>query len=403
MSQNIEGGWPGIGQLIAQNLNVPGGPTTNANGQPLATYGDPFAAGGSGSIPAPTPFNPNGTLWHYDPHIKNPYAYQFNFGLQHQLNSTTTITGSYVGALTHRADVGGMYNTALTPGPAGSNPQARALYPYMIATFYDRSVGFGDYHAFQLSVDKRFSSGLAYQVAYTYSKALTENDGWFGAEGKNVADPYNPRGSLSPAGYDMPHLLTVNANYELPVGQGKRFSSGSHAVDYIIGNWQVNGILAVRSGQRYSVIDGSGDPAHTGNAAWAGYEQANLVGDPNTGACPPPPGSPVNTPPIPVHTQGCWFNTTAFQAPDSTYGNIRPNAFQAQHYWNVDFSIFRNFPLFAEQRKLQFRAEAFNLFNTVVFGAPNGDVSNPSNFGSVTSRANGNAARVLQFGLRFIF
>jgi len=394
MSQNIEGAWPGIGQLIASNLNVPGGPTTDANGKPLATYAAPFAAGGSGNIPAPTPFNPNGTGWMYDPHIKNPYAYQFNFGVQHQLNSTTTITGSYVGALTHRADVGGMYNTALTPGAPGSNPLARSLYPYMITQFYDRSVGFADYHAFQLSINKRFSGGLAYQVAYTYSKALDESDGWFGAEGKVVADPYNPRGSLSPAGYDMPHLLTVNANYELPVGQGKPFSSGSHAVDYIIGNWQVNGILAVRSGQRYSVIDGSGDPANTGNAAWAGYEQANLVGDPNSGSC---------SNGAPVHTQRCWFNSTAFQAPVNAYGNIRPDAFQAQKYWNVDFSVFRDFPLISEQQKLQFRAEAFNLFNTVVFGSPNADVSNPSNFGSVTQRANGNAARVLQFGLRFIF
>ena len=48
--------------------------------------------------------------WHYDPHIRNAYAYQFNFGIQHQINSTTTITGSYVSALTHRANIGGMYN-----------------------------------------------------------------------------------------------------------------------------------------------------------------------------------------------------------------------------------------------------------------------------------------------------
>jgi hypothetical protein len=394
MSQNIEGDWPGIGQLIANHLNVPGGSTTTANGTPTATYGDPFSAGGvSAGLPAPTPFFAAGVNWHYDPHIKNAYAYQFNFGIQHQINSTTTITGSYVSALTHRANVGGMYNTALQPSNL-PNPQSRSLFPYMIPTFYDRSVGFADYHAFQLSLDKRFSGGLAYQVAYTFSKALTENDGWFGAEGKNVADPYNPRASLSPAGYDLPHLLTVNANYELPIGQGKRFSSGSHAVDYIVGNWQLNGIMAVRSGQRYSVTDGNGDPANTGNVAWAGYEQANLVGDPNSGSC---PGGAA------VHTQSCWINTSAFQAPQFTFGNIRPDAFQAQRYWNVDFSVFRDFPILGEDRKLEFRAEAFNLFNTVIFGSPNSDVSNSGNFGKVTQRANGNSPRVLQFGLRFIF
>jgi hypothetical protein len=401
MSQNIEGDWPGIGQLIANNLNVPGSSTTTPQGRPTATYGDPFSAGGvSAGLPAPTPFFSGGVNWHYDPHIKNAYAYQFNFGIQHQINSTTTVTGSYVSALTHRANIGGMYNTALKPSTL-PNPQSRSLFPYMISTFYDRSVGFADYHAFQLSVDKRFSGGLAYQVAYTFSKALDENDGWFGAEGKNVADPYNPRASLSPAGFDLPHLLTVNANYELPIGQGKRFSSGSHAVDYIIGNWQVNGILAVRSGQRYSVTYNDGDRAGTGNVGWAGYEQANLVGDPNSGACPSPNPS---LPPSPVHTQGCWFNTSALAAPASgTFGNLRPDAFQAQRYWNVDFSVFRGFPVWAEGRKLEFRAEAFNLFNTVIFGSPNGDISTPSNFGSVTSRANANNARVLQFGLRFIF
>jgi hypothetical protein len=398
MSQNIEGDWPGIGQLIANNLNVPGGPTA-PSGTPTATYGDPFSAGGvSAGLPAPTPFFSGGVNWHYDPHIRNAYAYQFNFGLQHQINSTTTITGSYVSALTHRANIGGLFNTALKPSKL-PNPQSRSLFPYMISTFYDRSVGFADYHAFQLSVDKRFSGGLAYQVAYTFSKALDENDGWFGAEGKNVADPYNPRASLSPAGYDMPHLLTVNANYELPIGQGKRFSSGSHAVDYIVGNWQVNGILSVRSGQRYGVTDTSGDPANTGNVGWAGYEQANLVGDPKSGSCSLPGGGTA-----PVHTQQCWFNTSAFATPASgTFGNLRPDPFQAQRYWNVDFSVFRGFPLWGEGRKVEFRAEAFNLFNTVIFGSPNSDVSNPANFGTVTSRANANEARVLQFGLRFIF
>ena len=113
-----------------------------------------------------------------------------------------------------------------------------------------------------------------------------------------------------------------------------------------------------------------------------------MVGDPNSGAC--------------VHKQACWFNTAAFQAPAfGTFGNIRPDAFQSQRYWNADFSIFRGFPIMGEACKLEFRAEAFNLFNTVVFGTPNSDVSNSGAFGKVTGIAN--AARVLQFGLRFMF
>jgi len=390
MSQNIEGDWPGIGQLIASNLNVPGGSTTDANGRPLVNAQDPFAGGGTAGLPAPTPFFAGGVNWHYDPHIKNAYAYQFNFGGQHQLNASTAITLSYVGSMTHRANIGGMYNTAVTPDPA-PNPQARSPFPYMIPTFYDRSVGFADYHAVQLAINKRFTGGLAYQVAYTFSKALTENDGWFGAEGKNVADPYNPRASLSPAGYDLPHILTVNSNYEVPVGKGKRFSTDNHVVDYIIGDWQLNGIFTIRSGQRYSVIT-SNDQANTGNAGWAGYEQANLVGDANSGSCP----GGAN-----VHTQTCWFNTDAFELPaKGTFGNVRPDGFQSQRYWNVDFSVFRQFPLWSESRRLEFRAETFNLFNTVIFGSPNNDISG-GGFGLVTNTAN--SPRIMQFGLKVIY
>ena len=84
-----------------------------------------------------------------------------------------------------------------------------------------------------------------------------------------------------------------------------------------------------------------------------------------------------------------------------TFGNLRPDPFQSERYWNVDFSIFRGFPIVGEGRRLEFRAEAFNLFNTVIWGAPTGDVSNTGGFGKVTGTANG--ARVLQLGLRFMF
>ncbi len=128
----------------------------------------------------------------------------------------------------------------------------------------------------------------------------------------------------------------------------------TNVVDGIIGNWQLNGIFTIRSGQRYSVIT-SNDQANTGNAGWPAFEQANLVGDANSGSC---PGGAK------VHTQTCWFNTDTFELPaKGTFGNVRPDGFQSQRYWNVDFSIFRQFPLWSENRRLEFRAETFNLFN----------------------------------------
>ena len=98
----------------------------------------------------------------------------------------------------------------------------------------------------------------------------------------------------------------------------------------------------------------------------------------------------------------CDVNTGAFAVPAlGTFGNSGRDAFRSAPYWDLTSSVFRQFPLWAEDRRLEFRAEAFNLFNTVIFGQPGNDISNPGSFGKVT-RA-GNSARQLQFSLKLLF
>jgi Carboxypeptidase regulatory-like domain len=386
MAQNIEGAWPDIGQLIANNLNQPS--TTSAT--PTITAQDPFAGGGSGLFPAPTPFNQ--VLWFYDPHIKNPYSMQWNFGVQRELNSSTTVDVNYVGSGSRRLNVGGYYNTALTPGPG--DPQTRAPFPYIAPTFYDRSIGNGSYNALQIDVNKRYSNGLAYQVAYTYSKSIDEgSSGWFGVEGQSLTDPYNVAGSRGPSGFDLRHTLSVNMLYQIPVGHGMRFSTKNNVLDYVLGNWQLNNIFTARSGVPFNVYYGASDLANTGNVSWAQYERANLVGDPHSGSC--PNGSPVGS-------VNCIFNTSAFAVPAQfTFGNSGRDAFRSPSYWNLDTSIFRQFPFWGEGRRLEFRAEAFNVFNTVILGTPGNDISNLSSFGKANSTAN--SPRQLQLGAKIIF
>jgi Carboxypeptidase regulatory-like domain len=386
MAQNIEGAWPDIGQLIANNLNQPS--TTSAT--PTITAQDPFAGGGSGLFPAPTPFNQ--VLWFYDPHIKNPYSMQWNFGVQRELNSSTTVDVNYVGSGSRRLNVGGYYNTALTPGPG--DPQTRAPFPYIAPTFYDRSIGNGSYNALQIDVNKRYSNGLAYQVAYTYSKSIDEgSSGWFGVEGQSLTDPYNVAGSRGPSGFDLRHTLSVNMLYQIPVGHGMRFSTKNNVLDYVLGNWQLNNIFTARSGVPFNVYYGASDLANTGNVSWAQYERANLVGDPHSGSC--PNGSPVGS-------VDCIFNTSAFAVPAQfTFGNSGRDAFRSPSYWNLDTSIFRQFPFWGEGRRLEFRAEAFNVFNTVILGTPGNDISNLSSFGKANSTAN--SPRQLQLGAKIIF
>lgn len=371
-SQNYEGTWPDIGQQLANNLNVPtaGQPTPTVRGQ------NPFAAGG-GLFPAPTPFEQ--VQWYMDPYAKNPYSMQWNFGVATQLNSTTTVGIDYVGSGSRRLDVGGYYNVALTPGPG--DPRERQPFPYIHPTYYDRSIGRGNYNALQFLWNKRFGGGLAYQVSYTYSKAIDiGSSGWYGVEGQSVQDPYHYNNDRSVSGFDLTHVLSVNVVYELPVGRGKSLSTGNRVVDYLIGGWQVNAIGTARSGMPYNVTV-PGDSANTGNT---GYLRANLVGDPD-----------LSNP-----TPDAWFNKSAFAAPPQyQFGNLGRYRMRSSAFWNVDSSIFRQFPLF-ESRRLEFRAESFNTPNTVIMGTPNGNVLD-ANFGRVTGTAN--APRSLQLGLKLIF
>ena len=369
-SQNFEGSWPDVGQQIASNLNfpVPGQATPNITAE------NPFPGG---NFPAPTPFNQ--VQWFADPNNRNPYSMQWNFGIEHQFSSATALTVNYVGSGSRRTDIGGYYNTALTPGPG--NPQDRALFPYIHATNYDRSIGKADYEGLQVFFNRRFASGLAYQVAYTYSKAIDDGaSDWYGLS-TLISDPYHYQNSRSPSFFDLTQVLSVNILYELPFGPGKRFQTGNKFADQVIGNWQVNTITTARSGQVYSIVVG-GDPANTGNGST--YETANLVGDPN-----------ISNP-----SRQLWFNKAAFQIPPVyTFGSLGRDTFRSDPYWNIDFSIFRQFPIL-EKRRLEFRAEAFNVINNVVYNIPSNNMT-ASNFGQVTSTAN--SPRTMQMGMKFIF
>jgi hypothetical protein len=375
--QNIQGSWPGVGQQIAENLNVPkpGQPTPTVRGN------DPFAGSG-GLFPAPTPFNT--VQYYYDPFLKNPYSMQWQFGVERQVDTSTTLSLNYVGSGTRRLDIGGYYNVALTPGPG--DPQQRSLFPYIAATNYDRSIGKGSYHALQAMLNKRYHKGLAFQVAYTWSKALDYcSSEWYGADAQTCTDPYNVNGSHGPSGYDLTHVLSVNALYELPIGKGKIIQTNNKVADYILGNWQVNSIFLARSGLPYQVYV-SGDVANTGNIGWAQYERANLVG-----------GNPY----VSSVSPDTGLNRSAFAIPDLyTFGNLGRNRLRTVPFWNLDFSIFRQFP-FLETRRIEFRAEAFNLLNTVIYGQPANDMADPSSFGRIFGTANN--PRSLQLGAKIIF
>ncbi|MEO7146168.1 MAG: hypothetical protein ABI165_21955, partial [Bryobacteraceae bacterium] len=293
--------------------------------------------------------------------------------------SSTELTVNYVGSGSRRTDVGGGYNTALTPGPG--NPQSRALYPYAKSTYYDRSIGKADYEGLQVFFNRRFQSGFAYQISYTYSKSIDDGASDLYGNGTLIRDPYQYQNDRSISTFDLTHVLSVNAIYALPVGTGKHWQLSNAFLNYTLGNWQVNTITTARSGTPYSITV-SGDIPNTGNPST--HETANLVGDPS-----------LSNP-----SRQAWFNKAAFQIPAVyTFGSLGRDTFRSDPFWDIDFSVFRQFPIM-EKRRLEFRAEAFNIMNNVVYGVPVTSMT-ASNFGQVTGL--GNSPRTLQFGLKLIF
>jgi len=376
--QGIGGDWPSVAQILSPALNT-------SNQVATVNWQDPLAGLGAAGLPAPTPFGQ--VEWYRDPKAKNPYSEQWNFGVERQLGQNTVMSANYVGSQSHRLTVGGLYNVALTPGPGTpAEVTARQPYPYISPTFYDRSIGNSSYNAFQFSTNHRSSNGLTYLVAYTWSKSMDVGcSGFFGIESCSVQDPYNIRGDRSVSGVDLTHVLSASATAPLPFGKGRRFANSGGWFDYIIGNWQLNGILTLTSGLPYNVFISSDIPNVGNFAPWSGNVRANQIGDPN-----------LSNPGI-----GEWFNTAAFAPPSPfTFGNSGRNSLRADWFKNLDLSLFKDFP-FNEKRRLQFRAEAFNVTNTPTWGIPVNDLNNPAQLGSITSTRS--TERQLQLSLKLYF
>ena len=368
MTQNEGALWPSFGLDITSNLNSTTVTTPASN--PLN-----LPAGQTHTLPLPTPFVQSANF--IAPYIKNPYSDQWTVGLQQQVGQTALFTLNYVGSRSTRLPCCGYYNVAVSPGPG--TPESRAPFPYITPTQYEQSNGSSNYNALQAQLDRRMAGGLAYTLNYTWSKTMdVACDGYFGAEGCFVRNPYDIAADRSVAGFDLPQMFTGNVTYMLPFGRAQRFQTGNRLADAVGGGWQINAIATLTSGTPYT-ISYSGDVANTGNT----YQGVDLAGNPQ----------------LTNRTISKWFNTAAFRAPAQyTYGNVGRNTLRSDWYRDVDLSVFRRFSL--DRVQMEFRAEAFNFTNTSVWAAPNATF-NSTTFGQVSSTAS--TQRELQLALKVYF
>jgi hypothetical protein len=294
---------------------------------------------------------------------------RWNLGFQRQLFRLTALEVDYVG--TTGDHQGAAENINLPPAGAGS-VQARRPYPRFGNVSLQTQAQSSDYHALQLKVQQRPWMGLWYLVSYTYSNAT-----------RTVPAPEiggNFTYEHQPQPWDIRHLLAASYGYNLPFGKGRRFlSDAGAAVNAIVGGWQFQNIINYRSGLPYTPTI-SRDVANIG----VGGQRPNRVA---SGALAQP-------------TIDVWFDKAAFVVPDNfTFGNSGPGILRSDHQWNADASLFKRFET-GGGRNVELRAEVFNLLNSVYFSGPNTNVDTAAG-GRVTSTSN--AARQVQFGLKYIF
>jgi hypothetical protein len=192
---------------------------------------------------------------------------------------------------------------------------------------------------------------------------------------------YQPEWNYGPAFFDARHNFVFSANYDLPLGPGRKGSSSSGVMNVILGGWMVSGIFSAHTGFPITIIDSRGSSLQ----ATRGNERPNCVGNP-----------------VPADQNiDHWLDINAFARPPlGRWGNCGVGVARAPGYRNVDAALAKRFNAGGE-RFFEFRAEAFNLTNTPSFGPPGNNIAAPNTFGKVTSTVS--SARVVELVLKFFF
>jgi hypothetical protein len=349
----------------------------NNNGLPLNVLSQGF--------PATSLSDPNSPeLYSLDPHLVTPYTQQWHLGLEYQLPADTVLEVSYAGSRGLKLFAFYNGNQAVpvlgtdslptaprrpandeAPGATGpctlANPQnCNPALDTTIDTF--RSNTQSNYDSLQVRLEKRYSHGLQYELAYTFAHALdnASSASLGSVNNGDFQDQRYPNQNYGNADFDVRQRLVFSYLYDLPFGRGRTFGKdASGVVNQIIGDWQMTGVLSAATGNYYTATD-INDVSVSGSdcGGTVGYycSRPARVGNPNTKPC--LPGTLFNT---------CAFaddNTNPGIVPLGTFGNAGRNIIEGPGYTTWDTSLVKQFAI-TEQKHLEFRAEFFNVLNHV--------------------------------------
>ena len=252
------------------------------------------------------------------------------------------------------------------------------------------------HNSMQASIRQRNFHGVELMASYTLAKTRTNNRGFYGVfggtglqgvtsatEGAYWQNTYDPEAEWGPAFHDARHNVVISGTWLLPFGKDRRYGSDwGTFTDLLLGGWQLGGIINARTGLPVTVIDSRARSLQ----GERGSERPNCVGD----------WQPDD------QTLDRWLDISGFEAAAlGTFGNCEVGVARAPGYKNVDLVISKRFPFGSSVRYGEFRVEAFNVLNIPSFGPPARDISDPVNFGRITSTIS--APRVVELVFKFYF
>jgi TonB dependent receptor-like, beta-barrel len=337
-------------------------------------------------------------LW--DPGIKPAIAQQWNLSVERQFAGDTTLSVGYVGQHGTHLMVPMPYFQKQLLGLNSDGSPKTAPSPYLAGNPALKNIaeisgtesnGNMRYDALQSVLRKRFSGGLQYQVAYTFSKAMANSSGYYGSWGGQTVpnspywqNLYDSKAEWGPSFFDVKHTLTSYVYYDLPFGKGKKFGNDwNPALKGIAGNWALSGILTLRGGFPTTVAG------------------SDASGTNSRGARPSCTGQPT-------HTFGTsknapdggyqWFDPSPYvPAAVGTFGTCGNGTEYGPGLRTLDLSLQKNFQI-TERTRIEFRSEFLNFTNTPILAAPGFSLG-----GGLGKVQGSQGARQIQFGLKIYY
>ncbi len=311
--------------------------------------------------------------------------------------ATNVIANSFLCPYAQRGDMGTVMYVLellnLAPYGVGFNPQ----YVYDI---FVTNKSAANYDGLLTTLHKKFSHGSQFDLNYTYSHSIDNlsaiANNVFGEaagfSGGIICDPVHLRVCRGNSDFDVTHLVSADGIYNLPIGKGKLLGKNvSSLVDKFIGGWQLAGDMTWRTGFAFTTIANAFPLSFNNNvpAIFNGDSSALKVNVHND-------QGRIQLFENPTAAQAAFSEPLGFEA--GSRNNLR-----GPHFANADLALDKHLPI-RERYVVEFRAEAFNVFNHPSFGLPAGgtaDISNTSTFGNISTTAS--TARVMQFALRLDF